>query len=117
MKPEHVTHLRMPTEMDHNLQSKQETKPRPNTFVDPLDESSQESFPASDSPSWTRVTGEKGSSTKSDSTNADAKTEGCATSFIMQERGELGGVCAEVQPDPQEEYVQPDKEKEAGGEG
>jgi hypothetical protein len=103
--------------MDHNLQSKQEIKAKPNTFVDPLDESSQESFPASDSPSWTGVTGEKGSTLKPAPTAADPKTEGCAISFIMQERGELGGVCAQVQPDPQEEYVQPDKEKEAGGEG
>jgi hypothetical protein len=35
----------------------------------------------------------------------------------MQERGELGGVCGGAEPDPDEEYVQPDNEKEAGGEG
>ena len=39
------------------------------------------------------------------------------TSFLMQERGEIGGICDELQPDPKEEYVQPKKEKEAGGEG
>ena len=42
--------------------------------------------------------------------------KGCAPSFIMEERGEIGGICNE-EPNPAEEYVQPDKEKEAGGEG
>ena len=45
------------------------------------------------------------------------ETKGCATSFIMQERGEVGGVCGEVQKGTKGKYVQPDKEKEAGGEG
>jgi hypothetical protein len=45
------------------------------------------------------------------------ETKGCATSFIMQERGEVGGVCGEVQKETKAKYVQPDKEKEAGGEG
>ena len=46
----------------------------------------------------------------------DSDQQGCTTSFIMQERGESGGICDE-EPNPAEEYVQPDKEKEAGGEG
>lgn len=46
----------------------------------------------------------------------DPDQKGCATSFIMEERGEIGGIC-DVEPNPTEEYVQPDKEKEAGGEG
>jgi (p)ppGpp synthase/HD superfamily hydrolase len=74
-------------------------------------EASQESFPASDAPSWTVATGEKGSRIE-----GDPKHEGCTTSFIMQERGETGGIC-DLQLNPAEEYVQPDEEKEAGGEG
>ena len=42
---------------------------------------------------------------------------GCAKSFIMEERGEMDKLCEERQPDPQQEYEQPAKEKEAGGEG
>jgi hypothetical protein len=52
-----------------------------------------------------------------DSIPADLKTQGCATSFLMQKRGEIGEVCGNLQPDPREEYVQPEEEKEAGGEG
>jgi hypothetical protein len=49
--------------------------------------------------------------------NDPEKMKGCALSFLMEERGELGGICGGAEPDPAEEYVQPDKEKEAGGEG
>ena len=95
--------------MTQTQSSNANASPKPTTVPDPVDEASQESFPASDSPSATVVTGEKGSATP--------KTKGCATSFIMQERGEIGGVCGEAQTKTKGTYVQPDKEKEAGGEG
>jgi len=59
----------------------------------------------------------KDSKTKQNSPQTGPETKGCATSFIMQERGEVGGSCGEAQKETKEKYVQPNKEKEAGGEG
>jgi hypothetical protein len=42
--------------------------------------------------------------------------QGCAPSFLTQQKNEIGQVCTPTQPESKEEYVQPDKEKDAGGE-
>jgi hypothetical protein len=42
--------------------------------------------------------------------------KGCAPSFLTQQKNEIGQVCAPIQLESKEEYVQPDEEKDAGGE-
>lgn len=97
---------------------KRESKPEPaDASADLVNQASQESFPASDPPSWAVGNGEKGSDATQSPANPDPATLGCATSFLMDERGEIGGICGVVQPEPDEQYVQPEKEREAGGEG
>lgn len=49
--------------------------------------------------------------------NSDEAKKGCATSFLNLERGEISSPCGPSEPNPEEEYIQPDKEREAGGEG
>jgi hypothetical protein len=105
-----------PTEPPMDSRKEKPETRRNDVAFDRVEEGSQESFPASDPPSWTVSTGEKGSNAEEGSPETNAETRGCAPSFLMQERGEIGGLCPE-EPDPKEEYVQPDKEKEAGGEG
>jgi len=43
--------------------------------------------------------------------------QGCATSFLLQKKGEMDKLCGGASGKPGEEYVQPDAEKESGGEG
>jgi hypothetical protein len=49
-------------------------------------------------------------------TEQDEK-KGCAPSFLDLKRGELTTPCGPEEPDPEEQYVPSDKEREAGGEG
>jgi hypothetical protein len=50
------------------------------------------------------------------SVQAELEKRGCTTSFLTNERNEIGKVCGEIQATNPEEYVQPDEEKETGGE-
>jgi hypothetical protein len=52
--------------------------------------------------------------TDSSSTPANSSNQGCASSFIMEQRGEMDKLCGDV-PKVPGEYVQPDEEKETGG--
>jgi hypothetical protein len=47
---------------------------------------------------------------------ADPEKRGCATSFLTGKRNEIDKVCGGIQGTQQQEYTQPDEEKEAGGE-
>ena len=55
------------------------------------------------------------SASESNSAPANNSKQGCATSFIMEKRGEMDKLSGEAPTEPGR-YVQPDKEKEAGGE-
>jgi hypothetical protein len=46
----------------------------------------------------------------------DLEKRGCGTSFLNGKRNEINQLCGGAQAMPPEEYVQPDEEKEAGGE-
>jgi len=47
---------------------------------------------------------------------AELEKRGCAISFLTSERNEIDKVCGGIQAMNPEEYVQPDEEKETGGE-
>jgi len=47
---------------------------------------------------------------------AEPEKSGCATSFLTSERNEIDKVCGGTQATKPEEYVQPEEEKETGGE-
>jgi len=50
-------------------------------------------------------------------TSDDDEKKGCAPSFLNLQRGEFSTPCGSSEPDPGEQYVPSDKEREAGGEG
>jgi hypothetical protein len=53
---------------------------------------------------------------KKDPSKIPSEERGCATSFLTSERNEIGKVCGQIEATNPEEYVQPDEEKETGGE-
>ena len=55
------------------------------------------------------------SASETNSAPANSSKQGCAASFIMEQRGEMDKSCGEAPTEPGR-YVRPDKEKEAGGE-
>jgi hypothetical protein len=54
---------------------------------------------------------------KKPSVPATPEVQGCPTSFLAEQKDEMGNVCKPSRPAPKEAYLQPDAEKESGGEG
>jgi hypothetical protein len=48
---------------------------------------------------------------------AKADKQGRAVSFLTQKNNQTDKACGEIAPGPKQPYVQPDEEKESGGEG
>lgn len=65
---------------------------------------------------WGMSKDKKEPSKKPSSVPAELEKSGCATSFLTSERNEIDKVCGGIQATNPEEYVQPDEEKETGGE-
>jgi hypothetical protein len=61
-------------------------------------------------------TNNKEPSETSSSVPAEPEKQGCAVSFLTGEKNEMDKVCGGAQATHPEEYVQPDEEKETGGE-
>ena len=89
--------------------------PDQETAEDPVEEASEESFPASDSPAWNA--GRDTAPAPPSPVQTDATKQGCAVSFLTEERNEMDKLCERTPAEQREEYTQPDKEKEVGGEG
>ena len=89
--------------------------PARQTAEDPVEEASEESFPASDSPAWNA--GHDAAPDPPSPVQTDKTKQGCAVSFLTEERNEMDKLCEPTPAEQHEEYAQPDKEKEVGGEG
>ena len=85
------------------------------TADDPVEEASEESFPASDLPVWNAT--QEAAPVPSPSAQEDKSKLGCPLSFLTEERGEMDKLCERTPAEQSEEYTQPDQEREAGGEG
>jgi hypothetical protein len=106
----------MTNEMHGGAASRSPNKlPAQQTAEDEVQEASEESFPASDAPSW--IAGHEAEPASSSPVEPDNDKEGCAVSFIMEERGELDKLCERTPAERSESYTEPDNVKEAGGEG
>jgi hypothetical protein len=82
------------------------------TPEDPIEEASEVSFPASDSPAWNA--GHDAARTPPSPVQTNTTTQGCAVSFLTEERKELDKLCERTPEERREEYTQPYKEKEVG---
>jgi hypothetical protein len=89
--------------------------PDQKTADDPVEQASEESFPASDPPVWNAS--QEAAPAPSSTTQEDKSKQGCAVSFLNEERGEMDKLCERRPAEQPEEYTQPEEEREVGGEG
>jgi hypothetical protein len=64
--------------------------PARQTAEDPVEEASEESFPASDSPAWNA--GHDAAPDPPSPVQTDKTKQGCAVSFLTEERNKIGQV-------------------------
>jgi hypothetical protein len=79
---------------------------------DPVEEASEESFPASDSPAWNAAHDAAPPPVQTDETK-----QGCTVSFLTDARNGRDKSCERTPAEQHEEFTQPDEQKKEGGEG
>src|SRR5690242_17107855 len=111
--------LGMEADMTKPMQAGDPRPSRPNPLPsqkpadDPVEESSEESFPASDAPVW-NASQEAAPASSPPAQEDNKKKQGCALSFLTEERGEMDKLCERTPAEQSEEYTQADQEREAG---
>jgi hypothetical protein len=104
-----------PTPSGATHSSDPEVLPGQQTVEDPTEEPSEESLPASGSPVWNA--GHEAPPVLSSPVQTHDIKQGCAVSFLNEDRNEMDKLCERTPAEQHEEYTQPEEEKEAGGEG
>lgn len=107
--------MNKPTEAGDLRSNRANQLPNQQSAEVPVLEASEESFPASDPPVWNAS--HEAAPAPPSSVPSDKSKQGCAASFLTEERDETDKLCERTEAEQREEYTQPEEEKEVGGEG